>query len=677
MAPPPSEEGGPAPAGAGRLVRVVPDVPAIRRRFDYVVTGERAPSIRVGDRVRIALHGRRVGGWVVEVDPEPVPGVAPRPVIGLRGLGPPADLVSVAEWAAWQWAGPVATFLRAGSPPRIVESGDVRPPSRVFGPGTLPSPGGESPALVDAALGVEAASSSTGVSEGAEGSKGVAAGTAVRRAPGGGPVVVRIAPLLDEALLVFEIVHRLGAGGVLVLAPTVRQVHALADRLRRATVPVAVLPDEWASAAAGGRVVVGARAAAWAPVDPLRAVVVLSAHDQAYREERTPTWWAVDVAVERARRVGAPCIMVTPCPTVAVAEGRPVVTTSRPAERRGWPPLEVVDRRGEDPRSGLFSEAMVRAVRAVLDEGGRVAAVLDRTGRVRLLSCVACGTIAACSQCGGRCEQPEAGGDLRCSRCGSERPAVCASCDSRRFRHIRIGVSKAAEELAAVIGHPVAEITAASSGSSGSTHAGSGPAPGSDGPDRLVIGTQAVLHRVGPVDLVVFLDFDQHLLARRYTAAEDALALIVLAARSLTGGQRRGRLIVQTRQPDHPVLRAAAQARPELVLEEERDVRRLLGLPPFGALARLSGPGASAFAASLRAPDGPSAPGALGGPGALDGPGAPGGPDGIEVSDAGPDVGPDGTFLVRAADMGTLADALGSVAWPGERLRLEVDPVGA
>ena len=665
MAPPPSEEGGPAPAGASRLVRVVPDVPAIRRRFDYVVTGERAPSIRVGERVRIALHGRRVGGWVVEVDPDPVPGVAPRPVIGLRGLGPPAGLVSVAEWAAWRWAGPVATFLRAGSPPRIVEAGDVRPPSRVCGPGTLPSPGGESPALVDAALGVEAASSSTAAGD------SEAAGAAVRSAPAGGPAVVRIAPLLDEALPVLEIVHRLGAGGVLVLAPTVRQVHALADRLRRAGVPVAILPDEWASAAAGGRVAVGARAAAWAPVDPLRAVVVLSAHDQAYREERTPTWWAVDVAVERARRAGAPCIMVTPCPTVAVAEGRPVVTTSRPAERRGWPPLEVVDRRGEDPRSGLFSEAMVRAVRAALDEGGRVAVVLDRTGRVRLLSCVACGTIAACSQCGGRCEQPEAGGDLRCSRCGSERPAVCASCDSRRFRHIRIGVSKAAEELAAVIGHPVAEITAGGGdrgGSGGSGHAGPGPAPGSDGPDRLVIGTQAVLHRVGPVDLVVFLDFDQHLLARRYTAAEDALALIVLAARSLTGGQRRGRLIVQTRQPDHPVLRAAAQAQPELVLEEERDVRRLLGLPPFGALARLSGPGASAFAAGLRAPDGP---------GALDGPGAPGSPGGIEVSDAGPDAGLDGTFLVRAVDMGTLADALGSVPWPGERLRLEVDPVGA
>ena len=125
-----------------RVVRVVPDVPAIRRRFDYVVAGEGAASIKVGDRVRIALHGRRVGAWVIDVDPEPVPGVTPQPVVALRGLGPSRSVVLMAEWASWRWAGPVTTFLRAASPPRIVTPGDLRPPSRAWGPGVLASPGG-------------------------------------------------------------------------------------------------------------------------------------------------------------------------------------------------------------------------------------------------------------------------------------------------------------------------------------------------------------------------------------------------------------------------------------------------------------------------------------------------------------------------------------------------------
>jgi primosomal protein N' (replication factor Y) len=605
--------------------------------------------VRVGDRVRIDLHGRRVGAWVIEVDPEPVVGVEVRPVAGVRGLGPPPRVVALAEWAAWRWAGPVTAFLGAASPDRIVRPGDVVPPRHRLGAGELPSPGGESPRLLDEVLGEQGGEQ--------------------------GATVVRIAPLLDESLLVMETVHRVGADGVVVLAPTHRHVRMVVDRLRRAGVPVAALPDEWAAAASGGRVVVGARAAAWAPVDRLRAAIVLSAHDQAYREERAPTWSAVDVMVERARRDRAPCILASPCPTVVMTEGRRVVVTSRAAERRGWPPVEVVDRRGEDPRSGLFSESMVRAVRATLGGGGRSVVVLDRTGRSRLLACAACGALADCTRCGGHCEQLEPDGPLRCARCGLERPAVCTACDSRRFRRLRIGVSRAAEELAAVVGHPVTELTAAARGGAG---------PGSAGPegDRLVVGTQAALHRVGPADLVVLLDLDQHLLARRFTAAEDALALIVLAARSATGGASRGRLVVQTRLPDHPVVRAAVLARPDLVSAGEREVRLLLGLPPFGALARLSGPGAAAFADALRALVRDEAGVAAGGDVTRAGEPVPGplrvfaevGPGRARIEVSEPDE--DGGVLVRAGTVDTLCDVLGAVPRPVDRLRLEVDPVG-
>ena len=183
---------------------------------------------------------------------------------------------------------------------------------------------------------------------------------------------------------------------------------------------MALLPHEWARAAAGQCVVVGTRAAAWAPCPGLRGAVVFDAHDEAYREERSPTWSAVDVVVERGRRSGAPVALVTPCPPVALTEGRPLVTTARTVERRGWPVVEVVDRTADDPRTGLFSERLARLLHMVLDRpDGRAVCILNRTGRARLLACTHCGALARCTRCGGAMAQEVSGDGLTCRRCGA------------------------------------------------------------------------------------------------------------------------------------------------------------------------------------------------------------------------------------------------------------------
>ncbi|HWD50921.1 MAG TPA: hypothetical protein VG412_00865 [Acidimicrobiales bacterium] len=603
--------------GVVRVVRVAPDVPAIHRRFDYTVPEALSPTIRVGSRVRIDLHGRRVGAWVVEDHVVPPPGVDPKPISLSSGEGPPPRVVALAEWASWRWAGPLSSFLGTASPPRVVRRSGATPPdprsSAGPGPAADPSSAGPSPVASPGGASVEIVT---------EALDGVAS-----------PSVVRLAPALDASLIALELAHRIGPAGVLLIAPSHARATLLADRLRRAGAPVALLPDQWEAASSGERVVIGTRSAAWAPLERVRAVVVLDAHDEAYREERSPTWSAVDVVIERGRRDQAPVLLVTPCPPVVLLEPARLVTTDRAVERRGWPVVEVVDRTGDDPRTGLFSERLVQLLRSVLDTpSGRVVAILNRKGRARLLACAHCGALARCTRCGGPVAQTEAGGELRCRLCDHARPAVCAECDSTRLKVLRIGVSRATEELSALAGVVATELT------------GDSEEP-IDADSRLVVGTEAALHRVPRADAVAFLDFDQHLLAPRFAADEEALALLARASRLVGGRQSGGRVLTQTRIPDHEVLRAAVHADPSLLAEPERKLRKELALPPFGVLALLRGPGSDDYAGALGAAFGVT----------------------VSASDS-------ERWLVRAADHPTLCDALAATPRPPGRLRVEVDP---
>ena len=117
--------------------------------------------------------------------------------------------------------------------------------------------------------------------------------------------------------------------------------------------------------------------------------------------------------------------------------------------------------------------------------------------------------------------------------------------------------------------------------------AASAPIPAFD----VAVGTEALLHRVdaGTVGVVVFLDFDQELLAPRYRAVEQALWLLVRAARLIGAERDRTAIVVQTRLVDHEVLRAVATGDLEPVTTAEVGRRRELGFPPFGGLAEVRG----------------------------------------------------------------------------------------
>ena len=535
------------------VARVVPDLTGLDKQFDYLVPESMRAQVTVGSLVRVSLHGRRVGGWVVALGP-PDPALPVERLVEIAkwsSIGPSEDLVALAAWAGPRWGTDrLRPYLVAASPPTMV----VRPRQ------------------VRRTVGVSAA---VGGSVGSVGSE-----------------VERIAPLTDPLPIVVAAARR---GPALVLHPSPAAAAALGRRLRREGFTVGVAPEDWASAAAGVDVVVGARAAAWAPCPDLRAVVVLDEHDEAYQEERSPTWHARDVVVERARRAGASCVLVSPCPTATAVRWAGAEVHDLPAGERvpGWPFLEIDDRSDLEPwKRSLVGSALIAHLR---DPAKRVVCVLNTTGRARLLACRSCRTLQRCERCEAAVAQRD-DGMFHCPRCDAVRPQVCQACGGTAMALSKPGVTRLREELEAAANRPVAAVTGATD-----------DLPAGD----VFIGTEAVLHRVRGVDVVAFLDIDAELLAPRYRAAEQAMALLVRAGRLVGPRSGGGRVLVQTHVPDHPVLQAYRFADPERLDAIELARRRLLGLPPFRALAAVEGAEAGEFAAATGLESAPTARGVL------------------------------------------------------------------
>jgi primosomal protein N' (replication factor Y) len=595
------------------VVRVLPDVRAMRAPFDYAVPAAVTGTVMQGSVVDVDLAGRRLRGWVVDTDVTPPSGVALREFRRVRSVGPDPSVVALTQWGAWRFAGARTALL-----------GTATAPVRVT---AVPRDGPDAQAAPpDGALAAGQALS-------------LRFGAALDGMFTDPVTVVRLAPGTDSYPVVAAAA---GLGPTLVVAPSYRQADEVLRRLGTDGHKAVGLPGGWAEARTGGVSVVGTRVAAWAPCRPLAAVVVLDEHDEGHFQEHSPTWHARTVAVERARAAGVPCVLVSPTPSLEAITMAPVVPESPSTERSGWPVTHVVDQRYEDPlRSGLISERLAELARG----GGRVLCVLNRKGRARLLACNGCSDLVRCGDCGSAVGQ-DAGGDLVCGACAARRPPLCLTCGRTSLRAVRRGVSRLRDDLEILVGEPVAELTGSKDDAQPST--------------RVVVGTTAALHQMHRADVVAFCDFDQELLAPRYRAAEQAMALLVLAARLVqprgTGQATRsqggagtgaiGRLVVQTSVPDHPALVAAATGDPTAFAAGELERRVELGWPPATAMALVSGAVAEAFI------------------------------DGVERGSGIEVLGPvDDRWIVRAPDHSVLCDALAAAPRPAGRLRIEVDPL--
>ncbi|UWQ22611.1 primosomal protein N' [Jannaschia sp. W003] len=352
----------------------------------------------------------------------------------------------------------------------------------------------------------------------------------------------------------------------------------------------------WRMVAEGqARLVVGARSALYLPFPDLALVVVDEEHDTAYKQEDGVLYSARDMAVLRASCEGAQVVLASATPSleswanVEAGKYARLDLTSRfgPA---ALPKLSAIDMRAEDVKGGRWvSPTLERAIRVRLSSGEQSLVFLNRRGYAPVTLCRACGQQVACHQCDARMVEHRFLKRLMCHQCGETAPMpnACPSCGVEgKLAPVGPGVERMAEEIGALF--PEARVAVLSSDLFGSARSLKAAveeiaAGGAD----IVIGTQLVAkgHNFPLLTLVGVIDADLGLQGGDLRAAERTFQLMRQVSGRAGRAERPGEALLQTFQPEHPVIRAILAGDEEGFWAEEAAARRAAGVPPYGRMA--------------------------------------------------------------------------------------------
>ncbi|MCL6595452.1 MAG: primosomal protein N' [Firmicutes bacterium] len=635
-----------APAGPVARVAVPALGRGGDRILDYRVPPELAPGVRLGSVVRVPLREREARGVVVALAPTVSEGVDPARVRALRaveGDAVPEELLALARWLAEDALAPLAAAAAVALPP---PGGEGRDSIRWAWRGE-PSPrAGAAERRIAALLGEGARTRRELLAAGASPSAlarlrrqgRVVAAEAPPPPPSAlaapAPPAVPLTP--DQRLAAARAAAAIGRGGAfllmgptgsgktevyleviaqaltagrgaILLVPEIALTPQAVDRFRRrfgdaAAVLHSAMSDPeraaaWRRLAQGrARVAIGPRSAVWAPVADLGAIIVDEEPEASYRGERVPRYDARRVAAERTARAGAALVLGSATPSLealaAVDRGElALLRLEARAAGRPMPAVEVVDlrreRRRPGGRGGLVGAALAEGLRAAVARGEQAVLLLNRRGYHPVVVCRDCGYALRCPDCDVSLTL-HADRGLVCHYCGRAGavPALCPRCGGVHLGGLGAGTQRLVEEVGRLV--PGARIlrldrdSARRRGEAERLVTAFGRGEGD-----ILVGTQMVAkgHDLPNVTLVGVVLADQGLRYPDVRAAERTAQLLVQAAGRAGRGERPGRVILQTYDPDHAAVRAAAAHDYLAFAREEMARRRELGYPPYGAFA--------------------------------------------------------------------------------------------
>ena len=392
----------------------------------------------------------------------------------------------------------------------------------------------------------------------------------------------------------------------LVLLP---EIALTAEFLTRVEARFGARPAEWHSgvtvterrriwrmvAEGGAQLVVGARSALFLPYRELGLIVVDEEHDTSYKQEDGVLYNARDMAVLRAAICGARVVLASATPSLeswANAEAGKydkLVLTDR-FGAAVLPEMRAIDMRAETlPTNRWISPSLQAAVTQRIRDGEQALLFINRRGYAPTTVCRACGHQIGCDHCDARMVEHRFLKRLVCHQCGETKPMpeICPACEvSGKLAPVGPGVERLTEEAQALF--PDARIATLSSDMYASARALKAEIENiAGGGADIIIGTQLVAkgHNFPLLTLVGVIDADLGLQGSDLRAAERTFQLMRQVAGRAGRAEKRGQALLQTHQPEHPVIRAILAGDEEGFWRAEAEERRQAGVPPYGRMA--------------------------------------------------------------------------------------------
>ena len=356
--------------------------------------------------------------------------------------------------------------------------------------------------------------------------------------------------------------------------------------------------DEWWRLRTGeAKIAIGARSAIFAPLENLGVIIIDEEHDSSYSSESAPRYNTFDVALLRAKKNGCKLVLGSATPSAETYKRAKdgefsLIRLEKRINKRPLPEIIIADMRREVRRgnNSAFSGALKEEIEKCLSADKQAILFLNRRGYSQTVICKECGYVAKCEACDVSLTYHRDEECLKCHYCGMKYNmlSACPDCGGKKLTYAGTGTQRVVADLQKL--YPTARILRmdndTTSGKEGhykilKTFA--------EKKADILVGTQMIAkgHDFPSVTLVGILDADMSLHFTDYRSGERTFQLITQVAGRSGRAEEKGKVVLQTFDPENDVLRFATSYDYEGFYENEISLRAAMAFPPFSKIVRV------------------------------------------------------------------------------------------
>ncbi len=336
------------------------------------------------------------------------------------------------------------------------------------------------------------------------------------------------------------------------------------------------------------KIVIGARSAVFAPLENLGIIIIDEEHTTTYKQESTPKYNAIDIAIERARIHNAKVLLGSATPSLesysrTIANKYRLIELNKRANNKELPEVTIVDMNKEKKKGSYFSKLLIDKINEKLALNEQIILLLNRRGYASFITCSSCGYVSKCPNCDVTLTYHKSSDMERCHYCGyaTKRHEVCPECHEKSVKNLGVGTEKIEEELNKLFNARIVRMDFDTTSTKGA-HEKIITAFKNHEYD-ILLGTQMIAKGLDfpLVTLVGVINADTSLMIPNFRSSEYTFDLLSQVAGRCGRSERTGTVIIQSFNPTHYAISLSKTQDYKLFFKNEMMIRRKLNYPPY------------------------------------------------------------------------------------------------